>query len=133
VAHPPVADEATAQRIAPELPMSPEGAHWLQAWMQLRDAQIYSPWFDGRIEAQRPTQGCFDAQWLHDQTCALMASRTSYHRLPREAWRFDTGAALAGARVPVHTAPGDPPANHPAGDPPDDLAGFIRSTLLARH
>jgi pimeloyl-ACP methyl ester carboxylesterase len=115
-------DEAIAQQIAPALPMSPDGAHWLQAWMQLRDAQIYSPWFDGRIQAQRRTQGRFDAQWLHDQTCALMASRTSYHRLPQEAWRFDTRAALAGARVPVHTAPD--------GGMNGDLAGFIRATLL---
>jgi pimeloyl-ACP methyl ester carboxylesterase len=119
VEHPPVADEDAAQRIAPDLQMSPEGAHWLQAWMQLRDAQIYSPWFDGRVKAQRRTQGCFDAQWLHDQTCALMASRTSYHRLPQEAWRFDARAAWADARVPAHTAP------------EGDLTGFIRSTLLA--
>jgi pimeloyl-ACP methyl ester carboxylesterase len=116
---PPAVDELTAQRIAPALPLSPEGAHWLQAWMQVRDAQIYAPWYDGRIAAQRRTQGCFDAQWLHDQTCALMAARTSYHRLPQEAWRLDTRAAWADARVPVHTAPDG------------DLAGFVRSSLLA--
>jgi pimeloyl-ACP methyl ester carboxylesterase len=117
---PPVADEATAQRIAPDLPLSPEGAHWLRAWMQLRDAEIYAPWFDGRTSAQRRTQGCFDAQWLHEQTCSLMAARTSYHRLPQAAWRCDTRAAWANASVPVHTAP------------EGDLAGFIRTTLLNR-
>jgi hypothetical protein len=62
----------------------------------VRDAQIYRPWFAGTVSAQRRTQGNFDAQWLHDQTCALMAGRGSYHLLPRAAWAFDTLAALRG-------------------------------------
>ena len=112
---------ATADAIAPPLPQSPDGAHWLQAWVRVRDSQIYAPWFDGRIAAQRRTQGCFDAQWLHDQTCALMAARTSFHQLPQAAWRFDTRAAIAAvratARVGVHEAPADGGA----------AADFIRS------
>jgi pimeloyl-ACP methyl ester carboxylesterase len=111
-------DAAVAEAIAPELPLSAEGAHWLRAWLMVRDGQIYAPWFDGRVAAQRRTQGNFDAQWLHDQTRALMAARTSYHRLPREAWRFDTRGALADSRVPVHDATGR------------DLAAFIRTTLI---
>ena len=92
---PPVPDEATALAIAPPFTPTPEGGHWLQAWMRVRDSQIYAPWFDGRLAAQRRDQGCFDAEWLHTQTCALMASRHSFHRLPQEAWRFDAAAALA--------------------------------------
>lgn len=111
------ADPVAAEAIAPDLPLSAEGAHWLRAWLMLRDGQIYAPWFDGRVAAQRRTQGNFDAQWLHDRTCALMAARTSYHRLPREAWRFDTRAALAASRVPVHDAAGH------------ELAACIRTTL----
>jgi pimeloyl-ACP methyl ester carboxylesterase len=111
------ADAIGAEAIAPELPLSAEGAHWLRAWLIVRDGQIYAPWFDGRVATQRRTQGNFDAQGLHDQTCALMASRTSYHRLPREAWRFETRAALAESRVPVHDAAGR------------DLAACIRTTL----
>ncbi len=97
----PVMNEAAAEKIAPELPLTPEGSHWIQAWLMLRDAQIYKPWFDGRIVAQRRTQGNFDAEWLHAQTFALMKSRATYHRLPREALRYDTKAALAAAKVPV--------------------------------
>jgi pimeloyl-ACP methyl ester carboxylesterase len=100
----PVKDEAAAGKIAPDMPLTPEGSHWIQAWLMLRDAQIYKPWFDGRIAAQRHTQGNFDAEWLHAQTFALMKSRATYHRLPREALRFDTKAALAAAKVPVHIA-----------------------------
>ena len=32
----------------------------------VRDAEIYEPWFDGRIAAQKTTQGNFDADWLHE-------------------------------------------------------------------
>jgi pimeloyl-ACP methyl ester carboxylesterase len=110
-------DAAVAAAIAPALPLTPDGAHWLQAWMQVRDGQIYEPWFDGRVQAQRRTQGCFDAQWLHEQTCALMAARTSYHRLPQEAWRSDTRSALMHSSVPVRLLRGG------------DAAAFIRSTL----
>jgi hypothetical protein len=68
----------------------------------VRDAEIYRPWFDGRIAAQRTTQGNFDADWLHEQTFALMASRQTYHRLPRAAYRLDIEAEMSHATVPVH-------------------------------
>jgi pimeloyl-ACP methyl ester carboxylesterase len=97
-------EEAEADQIAPELPLSPEGAHWLKAWLMIRDSQIYHPWFDGRIAAQRRTQGVFEADWLHDQTVALMQSRATYHRLPRAAARFDAAAALASQPAPVTVA-----------------------------
>jgi hypothetical protein len=61
----------------------------------LRDNQIYRPWHDGRIAAQRPTQGNFDAAWLHDQTAALMEARATQHRLPRAAAAFPTAKTLA--------------------------------------
>jgi hypothetical protein len=88
--------------IAPDVPLSPEGAHWLTVWLMVRDAEIYQPWFDGRIEAQRPTQGNFDADWLHEQTFALMKSRQTYFRFPRAAYGMDIEAHIARATVPVH-------------------------------
>jgi pimeloyl-ACP methyl ester carboxylesterase len=101
---PPSPDEVTAAAIAPDLPLTPEGSHWLKAWLMVRDNQIYHPWFDGRICAQRRTQGNFDADWLHDQTAALMTARETYHRLPRAAYRFDTAGALSAAKAPVRIA-----------------------------
>jgi len=102
---PPVPNDAVADAIAPDLEVSPEGAHWVRAWLMLRDGQIYTPWFDGSVAAQRHDQGNFDAEWLHEQTCALMAGRATYHLLPRAAWRFDSRAAVRDARVPVHSLP----------------------------
>jgi pimeloyl-ACP methyl ester carboxylesterase len=107
LAAPPVPDRAAASAIAPELELSPEGAHWLRAWLMIRDGQIYDPWFAGTRESQRTTQGNFGAEWLHEQTCALMQGRATYHILPREAWRFDMAAALRDARAPVHLLPAD--------------------------
>jgi pimeloyl-ACP methyl ester carboxylesterase len=98
----PARDDAIAEAVAPEVPLSPEGTHWLTFWLMVRDAEIYRPWFDGRIAAQRTTQGNFDADWLHDQTFALMTSRQTYHRLPRAAHRADIKADLARATAPIH-------------------------------
>jgi pimeloyl-ACP methyl ester carboxylesterase len=102
---PPAPNPAVAQAIAPDLTLSPEGAHWLRAWLSIRDGQIYDPWFAGTRETQRRTQGNFDAQWLHDQTCALMSGCDTAHLLPQEAWLFDTKTALRHATVPVHILP----------------------------
>jgi pimeloyl-ACP methyl ester carboxylesterase len=100
----PTPDAAVAAAIAPEIALSPEGAHWIQAWLIVRDNQIYKPWFDGRVRAQRRTQGNFDAAWLHDQTFALMKARAVYHRLPRAAFSVDCAAMLADAAAPVSIA-----------------------------
>jgi pimeloyl-ACP methyl ester carboxylesterase len=94
-------DDTPDEILAPELALAPEGSHWIRAWLMLRDNQIYQPWFDGRVQAQRKTQGNFDADWLHDQTVALMRSRKTYHCLPRAARRHDPIKTLQGARAPV--------------------------------
>jgi pimeloyl-ACP methyl ester carboxylesterase len=103
--NPPTADPVIAARIAPDLAMTPEGSHWITAWLMVRDGQIYDPWYAGTIASQRRTQGNFDADWLHAQTCEIMKARTSYHRLPRAAWTCDVAAILAEATVPVRHAP----------------------------
>jgi pimeloyl-ACP methyl ester carboxylesterase len=95
-------DETLAAAIAPDVALSPEGAHWLTFWLMVRDSEIYQPWFDGRIAAQKATQGNFDADWLHEQTFALMKSRQTYGRLPRAAYRLNIEAELARAAIPVH-------------------------------
>jgi pimeloyl-ACP methyl ester carboxylesterase len=94
-------DPTHAALVAPGIELSPTGAHWVQAWLMLRDAQIYRPWFDGRIEAQRATQGNFDAAFLHDQTAALMEGRATYFLLPRAASVYETANTLAAAGVPI--------------------------------
>ncbi len=94
-------DDLADDIFAPDLALSPQGAHWVQAWLMLRDNQIYKPWFDGRMLAQRKTQGNFDAQWLHDQTVALMRSRQTHNRFARAARRHDPIQTLNGARAPI--------------------------------
>jgi pimeloyl-ACP methyl ester carboxylesterase len=112
-------DDLPNEVFAPDLALSPQGDHWLKAWLMLRDNQIYKPWYDGRAQAQRKTQGNFDAQWLHDQTVALMRSRETYHRYARAARRHDPIQALDGACAPVRIVQSG------------DLAELIASTLVA--
>jgi pimeloyl-ACP methyl ester carboxylesterase len=69
--------------LAPRLPLSPDGRHWMRAWMMVRDGEVSLPWCDGRIEAQRRTPGMFEAEFLHEETVALMRSRATYHLTPR--------------------------------------------------
>jgi len=101
---PPEPSAALAEAIAPDLALTPEGSHWLKAWLMLRDNEIYQPWFDGAVAAQRKVQGNFDAGWLHDQTVALMKSRATYSRLPRAAALFDLSESLSAAAAPVSVA-----------------------------
>jgi len=103
----PVPDADVAQAIAPDVGLSPEGAHWLTFWLMVRDAEVYRPWFDGRVAAQRATQGNFDADWLHEQTFALMKSRETYHRIARAAYLLDFDSALAHILVPLHRDSGE--------------------------
>jgi pimeloyl-ACP methyl ester carboxylesterase len=102
-----VADIAArdAGLVAPELAFSPTGAHWVQAWLMLRDAQIYHPWYAGSVAAQRRRQGNFDADWLHAQTVALMEGRATYHVLPRAAALFPTAEVLAKSGAAVTYLP----------------------------
>jgi len=72
-------------QVAPEIPLSPTGAHWVQAWLMLRDNQIYSPWYEGTVAAQRRTQGNFNPGWLQDETAAFTEGRATYFRLARAA------------------------------------------------
>ncbi len=110
-------DPEVSALIAPDIPLTPEGSHWIKAWLLVRDSQIYAPWFDGSIEAQRSVQGNFDAQWLHDQAFEIMKARTSYHLLPRAAWSAASAEQLASANVPVQVALNG------------DLASLVLSTL----
>jgi pimeloyl-ACP methyl ester carboxylesterase len=103
IGNPPLPDPAAAAAIAPDLELTPEGSHWIKAWLMLRDNEIYQPWYDGRVSAQRTTQGHFDADWLHDRTVALMTSRATYHRLPRAACLCDVAATLEAAEAPVES------------------------------
>lgn len=94
-----------AEHIAPELPLTPEGSHWLKAWLMVRDSQVYAPWFDGRVSAQRKDQGNFSPTWLHAQTVEIVRARCTYFKFPREAWLADTAAALDAACAPVREGP----------------------------
>lgn len=102
---PPHADPEVAMRIAPDIQINPEGSHWIEAWLMVRDSQIYQPWFDGRVAAQRHDQGNFDARWLHAQTFEIMKTRTSYHRLAREAWTNGIDDFLHDQIAPVEFGP----------------------------
>ncbi len=73
----------------------------------LRDNQIYKPWYDGTVAAQRQTQGNFAADYLHDETAALMEGRASYHVFARAAAGFPAVASLSVSFAQVTKLPDD--------------------------
>lgn len=91
----------TATRIAPDLPLDPTGAHWIKAWLMVRDGETYAPWYDGQIAAQRHVAVDLDASSLHDRTFEIMKARSTYFRLPRDACNHDPFAALAQCAAPI--------------------------------
>jgi pimeloyl-ACP methyl ester carboxylesterase len=106
ILHEPLAAGRFSPRaLAPRLPLSPDGRHWMRAWMMVRDAEVYLPWCDGRIEAQRRTPGMFEAEFLHEETVALMRSRATYHLTPRLLLAAPPDPA-PGARVTRTAGPG---------------------------
>jgi pimeloyl-ACP methyl ester carboxylesterase len=105
VLHEPPPANLSPSAFAPRLPLSPDGRHWVQAWLMVRDGEIYHPWCDGRVAAQRRTPGLFDPDFLHEETVALMRSRSTYHLTPRLALGVQ-GAAAAPAGVAVRTTTG---------------------------
>jgi len=96
-----------ATQVAPAIALSATGAHWVEAWLMLRDYQIYRPWYDGTIAAQRQTQGNFDAGWLQDQTAAFMEGRATCHLLPRAAAACSARQLLAESGLPFVVVPED--------------------------
>jgi pimeloyl-ACP methyl ester carboxylesterase len=90
-----------AAKVAPDIPLHPTGAHWVQAWLMLRDNQIYAPWYDGSVAGQRRTQGNFDAGWLQDQTAAFMEGRETYSPLARAAASVPGLRILSQSRKPL--------------------------------
>jgi hypothetical protein len=73
----------------------------VQAWLMLRDNQIYAPWYDGSVAGQRRTQGNFDAGWLQDQTAAFMEGRETYSPLARAAASVPGLRILSQSRKPL--------------------------------
>jgi pimeloyl-ACP methyl ester carboxylesterase len=97
----PLPDPVLAAGLAPVFDLAPDGSHWVRTWLMLRDAEIYHPWFDGRYAARRPTQGNFDATYLHDRTVEVMKARETHGALVREAYAHDPRADLAAAKARV--------------------------------
>ena len=88
-------------RIAPEIGIESDGAHWYRTWLMLRDWQVYWPWFDRRQHKLRRIDADFSARPLHRWTLDVMRARTSYHHLIHAALAHDAAAALQQVEPPL--------------------------------
>ena len=84
-----------AERIAPEIGIEPDGAHWYRTWLMLRDWQVYWPWYDRRLDKLRRIDADFSARPLHRWTMDVMRARASYYHLIHAALAHDATAIEA--------------------------------------
>lgn len=110
-------DEALA-RLDPDLLVptrDPQhsGAHVLEAWIQLRDASIFEPWYDRRAVA-RLTGSVPDPRTIHRRLVDVLTAPGPWDSGVRSALRYGVDAARAALPVDVvRTAPGGWPAMDP--------------------
>ena len=88
-------------KLAPEIVIEATGAHWYRAWLMLRDAEVYAPWYRSRKANLRRTEGEFDAGILHARTVELMKQPLHYRDLLLAALPADLDAEIRACRVPV--------------------------------
>ncbi|MGH7041612.1 MAG: alpha/beta hydrolase [Acetobacteraceae bacterium] len=85
---------------APDIVPDMAGTQFAAAWTMVRDAHVFWPWWDRRVESLRGL-GLPDAGYLHGEALeVLKASRTYYHSY-RAALRYPKRERLKLVRNPV--------------------------------
>lgn len=79
----------------PAIEIKPNGSHWYDAWMMLRDSLIWYPWYDRNQNTLRRIEQDFSADRLHDWTLEVMKQRTSYHHVIQAAFAQHADHSLA--------------------------------------
>lgn len=86
---------------APPIDIEADGAHWYRTWLMLRDSQVYWPWYDRTLGAQRRVAADFSARPLHRWTMDVMRARATYGALIAAALADDSAARLDRLAVPL--------------------------------
>ena len=81
-------------RLAPPLRLESDGAHWYRTWLMLRDSLVHWPWYDPQPASLRRQRVSFDARFLHEWTCEVMAQWHTYHHLVDAALAWSPDSAL---------------------------------------
>ncbi|MDX1291844.1 MAG: alpha/beta fold hydrolase [Hyphomonas sp.] len=72
-------------RLLPEIAFSSAGAHLMQAWHMLRDAEASWPWFDNAIPAQRQIEPLLDVDHLYEPFLGILKQPRNYGDAARAA------------------------------------------------
>jgi pimeloyl-ACP methyl ester carboxylesterase len=91
------------------LRLSSYGDHILWAWNQLRDMQLFYPYFDRTAESARPN-GLSDPEAMQRSFLEFIKGGKTYHKSYRAAFAYPTGDRLPLVKAPtMHcTSPSDP-------------------------
>ncbi len=100
----PVAHDRKPQEAAEKLPdLSPtmDGTHLIKAWVMLRDAELYWPWFDTSAKARRQVDADVCPGNLHQKTVNLFKTGSSFAATKSLEYDLDWSPVLRGTKTPV--------------------------------
>jgi pimeloyl-ACP methyl ester carboxylesterase len=87
-------------------PADSHGGFLLKAWHEVRDHQLFFPWYERRRDCAVPDMPPLDAAWLHDRTVDLLESGTYGVAVRRAELRYPLREHLASATIaPCFAAP----------------------------
>lgn len=89
--------DAAADQLCPAIVRDQAGGHLHRIWHMLRDGELQSPWFDGRITAQHTLTPCLAAEPLHRALVDILKQPAHYADAVRAADR-------AGLAIPAQPA-----------------------------
>jgi hypothetical protein len=71
----------------------------LKAWHEVRDHQLFFPWYERRRECAVPATSPLDPAWLHDRTVELLESGTCGVAVRRAELTYPLRERLAAAAI----------------------------------
>jgi len=90
-----------AERYAPPIAPTRDGAHFLSTWHRLRDEQLQFPWFAGTQQAARRSEPDLDGRRLHDRLLATLMQPECYGDACRAALDWNLADPANRPAVPV--------------------------------
>jgi len=80
-------------------PIDSHGGFLLKAWHEVRDHQLFFPWYERRRACAVPATPPLDPVWLHDRTVELLESGTCGVAVRRAELAYPLRERLAGAAI----------------------------------
>jgi len=93
--------------LAPTLLPSWYGEHMVRAWFQIRDSELFWPWYKPVVKNSLLRSPDLDPIKLHQRTVDLLKSQPWHSAIVNEALSLNAEASLRNIDMPITFSPGD--------------------------